>query len=129
MLFEHRRPDKRRRVPPLMLQDLRQGLMRRLKNETARIPHLVHRRIQAGENARVGRGGERSIGDCVFKQDALSGELVQVRSFDFGIAIASQPVRAQGVDRHEQQVQIGPRRNTFATRGNFVVGGLTGGEE
>ena len=66
-LFQNGRPDERRRVPPRLLQNLRQCRIRRLQDKSARISYLVHRRIRAGKHTCVRRSRERGLANGVLE--------------------------------------------------------------
>ena len=115
--FQHRGPNERRRVPSLVLEDLGQLGFRWGQHKPSRVADLMYGRIDAGHHAGVRWRRERSGCDCVFEQHSLPGDPIQVGSFDLGVAVAPQPVGAQRVDRHQQQVQLRGRRSAAGFAG------------
>ena len=109
--------DERRRVPALRLQNFGQRDRGRLQREAARIADVVHSRVGTGENAGMRRRSERDLGHCVFKQRAFCGQSVQRGRLDVRVAITMQPVRAQRVDRDDNEIQGAQPRASLARRG------------
>jgi hypothetical protein len=77
-----------------------------LEHESTRVANVVHGRIQPGKDAGVSRGREGRVGYGVLEEDAFVRNLIEIGSLDIGIAVASEPIRTQRVDRYENQVQL-----------------------
>jgi len=113
LAFQHRRPDKRRRIPSLLVQDRSQSGMRSVQDETARVADLVPRRVEPGEDAGMRRRRKWGGGDGVLKQHAFASEAVESGRLDFRIAVAAQAVGPQGVDGEQDEIQTPRRLGSF----------------
>ncbi len=77
----------------------------------------VHRRVEAGEEAREGGRGPGRLADRLLEDDALVGQRVEVGGGRARVAVGAEVVGPQGIDRNQEHVRgVGRRRTTGQPR-------------
>ncbi len=85
-------------------EQLGQGHGLFLEIEAAVVAHAVGRRVGAGHQRGVRRQGKRRHRRGAVEAQAARRQPVEVRGLGRGVAVAAQPVGAQGVEGHQEQV-------------------------
>lgn len=111
---EHEGADEGARAVPLLGKHGRQGaLVRRVGAEAVVAQPMVGRQ-QAGEDAGVGRQGQRHLGRRAGEADALGRQAVQPGGYGVAVSIAAQVVGPYRVQGHQDEVGV-PRLAPPAT--------------
>jgi hypothetical protein len=101
---EHERGDEAARAVALVLQHLRQRHLVVADVEAAVVAHAVPGRERPRQERGVRGQGERGDRGGAGEAETGAGQRVEAARLGRGIPVAAEVVRAQGVDRHQQQV-------------------------
>ena len=91
----------------LPLEEGGQGQVLRAQGEDDVVAHAVHGRVVAGQDGGVRRAGERNGGQGVLEARSAPCEGIEHGGARPRVAIGAEAVRAQGVDRHQENVRMG----------------------
>ena len=107
---QHKGRDRCPRLVPQTLEDARQiGQILAREPVAGIVPYPMLSGVETGEERRMCRQGERSVGVGPLEEDRVGAQAVDGRGVDPVVAVGRQPIGAQGIDRDEDDG--GPRRN------------------
>ncbi len=108
------------------LEHRREGDLLRREEETAVVANAVFGREAASKDARVRRKGQRRDRLGLLEQDALPGEPVEHGCPDFPGAVRAESIRARGVERDDDEIQLlafdAPRKAAELCPGGRALG-------
>ena len=122
-MVEHEGADERAGVIARVVKAGGERRQRVGKRSAAVLMHAVVDGQHPGKQCRVGWKGERSCRGDGVESDARLGDGVEARSFGSLGAVAAEVIRAQGVERHQQDVRAGCLRRARARCNEQQAGG------